>query len=259
MVKIIGILNVTPDSFSDGGQFIKPELAVARYQALVEAGADIVDIGAESTRPRAQSLLATEEWDRLEPVLRAIKLRKKSGQLSIDTRHPDIAGRAMMHGGVGIMNDVGGLQNPVMRTMLANIGCPLIFVMHSLSLPANPQVVWDAGIDPIARILEWREEIIALAAADRIPSERLVFDPGIGFGKTMEQNWALIERAGELVKSGGQWLYGHSRKSFLARVTDAPAAERDAATLEVSKRLVDAGVQYLRVHDVAGHVGVLCM
>lgn len=254
MTKLVGILNITPDSFSDGGKFAAAEAAATQYAALVAAGAEIVDIGAESTRPGATPLGADEEWARLRPVLDAIT---PSIPISIDTRHATVVARALA-AGAAIINDVSGLSDPAMRTVLAQSHCPVI-VMHSLSIPADPAIVWGEDIDPISEILRWKTTITAQAAADGIAPARLIYDPGLGFGKTAAQSWALVEGATELVTSGGQWLYGHSRKSFLKLVTDAPPEDRDAATFLISRQLTGAGVQYLRVHNVALHAEDLCM
>lgn len=244
-MKLMGILNVTPDSFSDGGAFADP---VARLHALLEQGADIVDIGAESTRPGAVLLSPEEEWARLEPVL----LRIPAGAVvSVDTRHAETARRALALG-VSIINDVDGLRDEAMLAEMARQTCPVV-VMHALSMPADPAVHLPEDGDVVAEILSWKATVTARAMAAGIAPARLIYDPGLGFGKTPEQSLALVERAGEMVASGGDWLYGHSRKSFLRLFTDASPADRDALTIAFSKKLADAGVQFLRVHDVAGH------
>ncbi len=249
---LIGILNITPDSFSGDGALA--EAAVAHARALTEDGADILDLGAESTRPGATLLLPEEEWARLEPVLSAItrELWRDRVRLSVDTRHAQTAARAL-NLGVNIINDVSGLTDPAMLEALAEHECDIV-VMHALSVPADPAITlpWDA--DVIAELLRWKETVTANAAAQGIGRHRLIYDPGIGFGKSAEQSLALIERAGELTASGGRWLYGHSRKSFMKLMTDAPPEARDELTQKFSRQLAEAGVDYLRVHDVAGHV-----
>ncbi len=242
--KLMGILNITPDSFSDGGQFMAPEAARARMAEMLDEGADIIDIGAESTRPDAAAVSVEEEWARLAPVLAELP---QGACLSLDTRHAETAHKGLA-AGLAIINDQGGLRNAAMRAVLAASDCRII-VMHALTLPADSAVVWPENTDPIVEILHWKVEVIVLAKAAGIAPERLIFDPGIGFGKTAAQSRVLISRAGELVASGGEWLYGHSRKSFLGGTLD----ERDTATLAVSRQLADAGVQYLRVHAIRMH------
>lgn len=253
MTQLVGILNVTPDSFSDGGQFVQAKQAVEQFDALVEAGAQVIDIGAESTRPGATPLSAAEEWARLAPVLAALTPRVP---ISVDTRHGEVAERALQQGAT-IINDVSGLADGRMRSVLAACECPVI-VMHALTVPVDPAVLWPDSIDPVSEILRWKHEITARAVAEGIAATRLVYDPGLGFGKSSEQSMALIARASELVASGGAWYYGHSRKSFLKKPGDVPA-DRDVATLELSKTLVAAGVHYLRVHNVSLHAEALCM
>jgi len=220
----------------------------------MEQGADIIDIGAESTRPGATPLNADEEWPRLAPVLEAIVVQgwRDRIRLSIDTRHAQTAARALALG-AEIINDVGGLADDAMCETLEQHECDIV-VMHALTIPADPAVTLPESADVIAEILAWKTRIMARAAAHGIGNHRLIYDPGIGFGKTAEQSLALITRAVELKKSGGRWLYGHSRKSFMKLLTDAPAEGRDALTRKFSQALADVGMDYLRVHDVAGHV-----
>lgn len=250
--KLVGIVNLTPDSFSGDGRLGSDALNHAN--ALIATGADLLDIGAESTRPGATPLSAEEEWNRLSPFLESYK--GKIG-LSIDTYHAANATRLSAH----IINDVSGLRDPAMLSALAGSKNAII-VMHSLSVPADKSIVWPADINPVAEILKWKEEVTARAEATGITAERLIFDPGLGFGKTLEQSLALALAARELVASGGRWLIGHSRKSFLSLFSDAPTADRDALTLVFSAMLADAGVHYLRVHNVEAHrklFGRLCM
>jgi dihydropteroate synthase len=248
---IMGIVNVTPDSFSGDG--VMAPAALAHANALMEAGADILDIGAESTRPGATPLSAEEEWTRLEPVLEALAKApwRKKIRLSVDTRHADTAARALVLG-VEIINDVGGLRDAAMRAVLGASRCDIV-VMHALSIPADPSITLSENVDMLEVMRAWQQEIIARAAQTGIAPERLIFDPGIGFGKTAAQSLSLVEHACEIKALGMRWLYGHSRKSFLKLFTDAPAEERDALTLQFSAQLARSGIDILRVHDVAGH------
>lgn len=251
--KIVGILNVTPDSFSDG--YARADAALKQFEALVTGGADIIDIGAESTRPGAVPLSAEEEWARLAPVLNGLRRRTQNILLSLDTRHPETAAQAL-DCGVSIINDVGGLRDARMRALLAQYGGDII-VMHALTLPADPTVCWPPDVDVAETLLAWKNETAARAQQNGIAPERLIFDPGIGFGKTSPQCWAILAQASALMQSGGRWLFGHSRKSFLKLVHDVSPAERDLLTLGCSAMLAAAGAHYLRVHDVAGHKAML--
>ena len=249
---LMGILNLTPDSFSGDGRLGRAAMAYAAQQVAV--GADILDIGAESTRPNAIAVSPDEEWARLEPFLResVTETWRQHVRLSIDTRHGVTARRALDMG-VEIINDVSGLADPEMLEVLREKNCDIV-VMHSLSVPVDPTILWPADIDPVAEILRWKRELIEKAKRAEIAIERLIFDPGLGFGKTPEQSVKLILEARKLVESGGRWLFGHSRKSYLKLFdAEASAEKRDGLTLAFSAMLVAASVPYLRVHDVARH------
>jgi dihydropteroate synthase len=252
---IMGILNVTPDSFSGDGQLEHaPVQAAAR---LAAAGAQIIDIGAESTRPNATALTADGEWDRLAPVLAAVARQpwRHQVQLSVDTRHAATAERSLALG-VDIINDVTSLAAPQLLQLLGTQTCDVV-VMHALSVPVDPTLTLPADCDVVREMLRWKAAVIARALAHGIAAERLVFDPGIGFGKTAEQSLALMLRAAELVGSGGRWLYGHSRKSFMKLFTSAEAGARDDLTLAFSAQLAHAGAHCLRVHEVGRHTALL--
>lgn len=252
--KIMAVLNLTPDSFSGDG-LVDVQEALARFETLVRQGADVVDLGAESTRPGAIALSPAQEWARLEPVLAAIQqhpLRKRVA-LSVDTYHPQTAARAAM---ADMINDESGLSEVTMRAALASTDQQIV-VMHALSVPADPVKVWEAGTDPVMAILAWKEGVCQRARQAGIDAGRLIYDPGLGFGKTSEQSLELLLRAGELVQSGGRWLVGHSRKSFFSLLSDAPAAARDDLTLLASSMLAQAGVEMIRVHEVPRHRALL--
>jgi dihydropteroate synthase len=251
---IMGILNVTPDSFSGDGQHEHaPVQAAAR---LAAAGAQIIDIGAESTRPNATPLTAEAEWARLAPVLTAVLRQpwRSHVQLSIDTRHAATAERSLALG-VDVINDVTALASPRLLQVLGSQHCD-VAVMHALSLPVDPQLTLPDDCDVVQEMLRWKTLMAARAEAHGIAAERLVFDPGIGFGKSAEQSLALMMRAPELIASGGRWLFGHSRKSFMKLFTSAEAQARDDMTLAFSAQLAHAGVHWLRVHEVARHVAL---
>lgn len=248
---LMGIVNLTPDSFSGDG--VLGSQALQRGAQLVEDGAHWLDLGAESTRPGAQPVDAETEWSRLGPVLREMaraSWRHRVG-LSVDTRHPSTAASALALG-VNLINDVTGLSHPDMRAVLRQSNCDIV-VMHALVVPADPAVVWPNDQDPVAAITAWAQHVSRLAADDGIDPKRLVLDPGLGFGKTWSQSMRLIHAAPQLLALGGRWLYGHSRKGFLRLFQDQPASDRDPMTLALSAGLILAGVHVLRVHNVASH------
>ncbi len=257
---LMGILNVTPNSFSDGGRFIKPEAALRHAGRLVEAGAGIIDVGAESTRPDGASLDPQTEWDRVEPVLHGLRELQEqfrppgprsSFQISIDSRNPSTV-RSALELGVDMLNDVTGFRHPEMLEIAEGADVPLVF-MHSLCIPVVKGESIPRDKDPVRFLIAWAEERLAEFDRRGIARHRLIFDPGIGFGKTARQNWRILEDIERFHDLGIPLLIGHSRKSFLEAVTDKPSAGRDAETLAVSQGLTTKGVEILRVHDVEGH------
>jgi dihydropteroate synthase len=253
--QIAGIINITPDSFSDGGACVKAEDALARVVQLCEDGADMVDIGAESTRPDAVLLDAEEEWGRLSPVLdAAVRLAHDAKvKVSVDTRHALTAARAL-DVGVDVINVQSGLEQADMLAVLRDASCGVV-MMHALTMPANPAVVMPPGCDVVAEVTD----ALACMADDLqlsgIARSRVIADIGIGFGKDAKQSLALIAGAHKIQHQLGLPLYvGHSRKSFMRLVTDAQAAARDDVTLAYSSLLMQQGVAWLRVHEVARHV-----
>lgn len=255
MPLVMGILNVTPDSFSGDGAL--GDAAINAAWRLVDEGADVVDIGAESTRPNSMPLTAQAELARLMPVLSALDHAPWRGRikLSVDTRHALTARRALAMG-VDILNDVSGLLAPDMVQVVAAASGPVV-VMHHLGLPADPHRTLPATDDAVAAVIRWKIAVVTRAAASGIAQDRLLFDPGIGFGKTAQQSLALVLAADRLVATGGRWLFGHSRKSFLSLFTAEPAQNRDELTLAFSAAMVSAGVHAIRVHNVRRHVELL--
>lgn len=248
MSKLVSIVNVTPDSFSDGGKFIKPDAAIAAIAEHIEQGADIVDIGAESTRPGATPLSHAEEWERLEPVLAALPhFLDEAVQFSVDTRHAQTAAKAL-HYGVQWINDVSGFAHPDMIAAVKNSGCKLV-VMHSLGVPADKNVTIPDIDDPVEVVLEFARHRITSLERAGITRDRILFDPGIGFGKTASQSLELLRRIAEFNVLGVPLLVGHSRKSCLSQFS----MNRDDATLVVSQYLAEKRIDYLRVHEVARH------
>lgn len=247
-MKLVGILNITPDSFSDGGDFASPDKAAEAAAEMMEQGAWAVDIGAESTRPGAVALGPEEEWARLAPVL----FRLKGVNFGVDTRHAENAKRAIDMGAAYI-NDVSGFAADEMKRAAAESGV-VVIAMHSLTVPADRNVVWDKGIDPVAELRKWAREVIEKLAQRKIAPEKMVLDPGIGFGKTAEQSLEVLNRIEELAaefhRLGAKIMVGHSRKSFMKLLTEAEGKERDEQTAILSAAMADKGVDFVRVHNV---------
>jgi dihydropteroate synthase len=246
---VMGILNVTPDSFSDGGRFVDPAKAIAHACAMAEQGADIIDIGAESTRPYggAQPVSADEELARLAPVLpAAVELGLP---VSIDTIKARIAAWALDQG-AAIVNDVWGLQrDSALAPLIAERGVPVI-VMHNREAA-------DPTIDIMADIAAFFARSLAIAERAGIARGQIVLDPGIGFGKTPEQSIACIARLAELKRFGLPLLVGASRKRFIASVTPAPPDERIGGSISAHLLAVENGAAIVRLHDVAETVQAL--
>ena len=250
--QLVGVVNVTPDSFSDGGQFLQVDKAVQQALSLVYAGADIIDFGGESTAPHAHALDPAIEWERLEPVLRAIQAEKKhfliQPKISVDTRHARVAEKALQFD-IDWINDVTGFEDPAMQQIVAqsNVDCVM---MHHVSIPASRLHVLPRHIDPLAFLLDWAEKRLALLEQAGITRNRLIFDPGIGFGKVAEHSLLLIKHIDAFEKLGVRLLVGHSRKSFFSLLTQYDFPERDVETLATTLYLAKKRVDYLRVHNV---------
>jgi len=247
--RIMGILNVTDDSFFDGGQHLSPDAALARARSMIEEGADILDVGGQSTRPGHSEIPEAQELARVLPVLRALAAEFSGLPLSIDTYRPAVAAAALALG-VQIVNDVHGLQGPggtELARLAAQAGAAVV-VMHND--PALRDLAADA--DPLPSVLAWLERSLALAAAAGLPADRVVVDPGIGFGKTQAQNLILLARLGELHALGCPVLLGVSRKSVIGHALPelATPADRLEPTLALTALAVRQGVQLHRVHDV---------
>ncbi|MCE3231963.1 MAG: folKP [Rickettsiaceae bacterium] len=247
MTKLVGILNITPDSFSDGGKFTQVSSALLQAEKLITDGAAVIDIGAESTRPNAIPINADEEWQRLEQILPAIiKLcHQRQVLASLDTRHAFTAEKAIDLG-IDWINDVDGFNQSGMIDTVKNSHAHLVF-MHSLGVPADKNKTLPSNIDVIQLVYQWAENKILQLQQAGIAKEHLIFDPGIGFGKTPLQSWQLINNIEAFQSLGVKILVGHSRKSFLGD------GDRDVATLAVSKELIVKKVDYLRVHEIIQH------
>lgn len=241
-MKLVGILNITPDSFSDGGKFIDPSAALKHADQLFKDGASIVDVGAESTRPNAVALTPDEEWGRLKPVLKVL-IPKYNDKISVDSFHPETIRRALELGPI-IVNDVTGLNNPAMMQLVIDQK-PTVIISH---LPGSD--IQKAHQDvPVTTIEQVRQDLLAKAKVleqEGMSREKIILDPGIGFGKTMELNAALLRFAEEV--PGYQVMIGYSKKRFLG--DNRMELEPNVAA---GRQALQAGAAYLRVHDVAGH------
>lgn len=254
---IMGILNVTPDSFSDGGQFTTVAAALEQAKTMTAAGASFIDIGGESTRPGAPSIPAEIELARVLPVIAALHDKRQQDGLevliSIDTRKAEVA-RAALEAGADLVNDVTGLRDPAMRDVCAEFGVPAI-LMHMRGTPDTMR--WSQATGEYTDVVtEVRDELAQLAQhalSAGVPS--VILDPGFGFGKNIQQNLALIRRLSDLRALGHPVLLGASRKSTLGHVTGIrQAAQLDPASIAAHLFGLMNGADILRVHDVAGHV-----
>lgn len=263
---VMGIVNITPDSFADGDPGLTPARAIATCERLLAEGADLLDLGGESSRPGAEPVSVETEWARVLPVLReAVRL---GCPISIDTAKPEVM-RAALDLGADIVNDIGALRSPgALEAIAAHPSCG-VCLMHMRGTPRSMQA--DTHYDDVvSEIGAFLRERIAAALAAGIAQERIVVDPGIGFGKSPAQNFEVLSRQGELLGLGAPLLTGWSRKSTLARlagVSATPPAERsaaqratlDAASVAASLLSVQRGARIVRVHNVAAMVAALAV
>jgi len=243
----MGVVNVTPDSFSDGGEFFDADAAVAHCRELLDQGADILDIGGESTRPGAQPVTAEEEARRVLPVVEGAAAM--GARISIDTTKVDVARRAI-EAGASIVNDVSAFRfEPELAGMVAEAGVECC-LMHMLGEPRtmqeNPR--YD---DVVSEVKAFLEERLEFATAAGVPEERVWLDPGIGFGKTVEHNLELLRRLDEIAAIGRPVVVGTSRKSFLGKLTGKTEKDRLPGTIATNVLALERGARIFRVHDVA--------
>lgn len=251
--RVMGIVNVTPDSFSDGGQFQSPRAGIKHCERLVSQGADLLDLGAESSRPGAPTLSADEEWARLSPVLLAALTLGLP--VSVDTCKTEVMQRAL-DAGADIINDIRALSAPgALDTIAKHASCG-VCLMHMRGDPASMQAQahYTDVVDEVKAFLAAR---VAAVQAAGIALDRITLDPGVGFGKTPEHNLALLARQEALLDLGLPLLLGWSRKSTLGQVTGRPVEQRLAASLAAALGAVVKGARILRVHDVAETVDAL--
>jgi dihydropteroate synthase len=245
--SLMGVVNVTPDSFSDGGLFLDADAAVAHGRRLLEEGADILDVGGESTRPGAEPVSEAEELRRVVPVVE--RLLSEGARVSIDTAKAGVA-RAALDAGAAIVNDVTAFRaSPELAALVAERGAGCV-LMHMLGEPRTMQQDprYDDVVDEVRSFLEER---LAFAVDEGVPEERVWLDPGIGFGKTLEHNLELIRRLDEIVAIGPPVVIGTSRKSFLGKLTGRSELDRVPGTIATNVMALERGASVFRVHDVA--------
>ena len=252
MPQLVGILNITPDSFSDGGKFLSPDHALVHMIKLIASGAEIIDIGAQSTAPHATIVGEKEEWLRLQPILSALPSIKNqfviTPKISVDTFHASVAAKALRLN-VDWINDVSGLKEPAMISLLAQSNADCV-MMHHLGIPASSHQVLSYDQDLLKLIYEWAEKQLNKLECAGMKREKMIFDPGIGFGKIAEHSLQLIKHINEFKNLGVRLLVGHSRKSFLSLFTNRAVLDRDVETMVTSLYLANQSVDYLRVHHV---------
>ncbi|UCE60155.1 MAG: dihydropteroate synthase [Phycisphaerales bacterium] len=267
---VMGILNVTPDSFSDGGDYFEPKDAVARALEMIEDGADIIDIGGESTRPGASDVPEDEQIKRTVPVVESIRARNNSIPISIDTCLSTVA-HAALEAGADVINDISAFRDdPEMVELAARTGVPVV-LMHRKGKPATMQQEGGPQYDDvITEVCDFLRERVAFAVNRGLDPSKLILDPGIGFGKRVEHNLSILRNLGRFVALGQPVLVGASRKSFIGNVLESAIArgdgsakyrenprQREAASLACAAMAVGAGAAIIRAHDVRSTVEVV--
>jgi len=260
--KIVGILNLTPDSFSDGGKYFDEKKALFYLEEMLISGADIIDIGAESTRPNAQILNAQEEIARLENILPKLiftiknfnKIHHKNIQASIDSYHLETIIFAHKIG-VEIINDVSGLIDEKIIDYIAQNNLTAI-LMHNLAIHSNPELIVNRDLNVVNEIINWAHQKINYLTSKKIQKSQLIFDPGIGFAKNSTQSIRILKNINAFRVLNLPIYVGHSKKSFLdsLNIPSQPNLNRTAKTLILSQYLAQKNVEYLRVHDVKENV-----
>jgi dihydropteroate synthase len=252
---VMGILNITPDSFSDGGVFLSPEKAIAQALRMAEEGADIIDVGGESTRPGARPVSAQEEMDRVLPVVEALHARIPL-PVSIDTSKPDVM-RAAVAAGAGFINDVQALRTDGALAAATELNVP-ICLMHMQGEPRTMQND-PRYTDVVSEVRDFLKQRLEACVNAGIPASRLVVDPGFGFGKTLEHNIELLRGLKKLQGLGATVLVGLSRKSMIGKALGLPVEQRLHASVALAVMAVQQGARIVRVHDVGPTVEALHM
>jgi dihydropteroate synthase len=257
---VMGILNVTPDSFSDGGRWFRPEAAVAQAEQMIAEGAQIIDVGGESTRPGAEPVAESEELRRVVPIIAALAQKTGYGErfvVSVDTMKPAVA-RQAISAGAAIINDVGGLRDDEMLRVAKDTGAAVV-IMH---MQGTPQTMQNAPhyADVTGEVRDFFCAAYERCLSSGVPAPRIAFDPGIGFGKTAEHNLTLLRRLPELRVHGRPLVCGVSRKSFLSKATGGAAMEDRAwPTVALTSYARERGARVFRVHEVKPNVEALRM
>lgn len=253
--QVMGILNVTPDSFSDGGCFVARDRALAHARAMVEEGAAIIDVGGESTRPGAEAVPVQQELDRVVPVIEALRAELPAA-VSVDTSKPEVM-RAAVAAGAGLINDVRALREPGALAVAADAGVP-VCLMHMQGEPRSMQQR-PQYTDVVAEVRDFLLERAAACEAAGIPPDRILLDPGFGFGKTVEHNLRLLKHLPVLADTGYAVLAGLSRKSLIGAVLGLPVERRLAPSVALAVLAVWQGARIVRAHDVAATVQAVRM
>jgi dihydropteroate synthase len=253
--RVMGVLNITPDSFSDGGRHLEPAAALATATAMVDGGADILDVGGESTRPGAAPVDAEQEIRRILPVIEGIKARLDV-RVSVDTMKAAVARRAL-EAGADMVNDVSGFQDPEMLPLIGARGVPTV-VMHMRGTPRTMQ--GDTRYrDLMGTITGFLEDAVASALSAGVSGDRIIVDPGIGFGKSTDGNLEILEQLAKLTRVGRPILVGASRKNFIGEVLQQPVEDRLEGSLAVAAFASAQGAHVIRAHDVAATSRVVRM
>jgi len=249
----MGILNVTPDSFSDGGEYLNWQDIEPHIEAMIAAGVHIIDIGGESTRPGAKPLAQKEVWLRISDILKKIMIKIQNNPLrpliSVDTHHPMVARKALELG-VDMINDESGLTSPEMIKLAKESSAEWV-AMHQLTLPVDPAITLSNDVQPEKLLQNWLENRLESWQSAGLDLNRIIFDPGLGFGKNHLQSLEILRHAGEFRSYGLRTLIGHSRKSFMKSFS--ANNDRDLLTVGTSLSLCEQGVDIIRVHDVPSH------
>lgn len=256
MTKLIGVLNITPDSFSDGGLYFNKNSALEKVYQLIKEGADIIDIGAESTRPKATFVSLKEELRRLKEILpETIKIAHENNVLvSIDSYKIEVIKFALEHN-IDVINDVRGLETEAKIRLIANFKGPYklsVIIMHNLGVPPDRNINLAQEADIISQLKTWAEKKITKLAKFGIKAEQIIFDPGLGFGKTFAQCFEILKRIEELQQLPIKLCIGHSKKGFVRSIGEA-----SVVTLAISAFLAARNVDFIRIHDVGLHYGLL--
>lgn len=253
VTQVMGVLNVTPDSFSDGGEFVQFSTALDHAQYMVEAGASIIDVGGESTRPGAEPVSVQQELDRVIPVIEALSGRVDAA-LSVDTSTPEVM-REAATAGAHLLNDVRALTRPDALSVAAEVGLP-ICLMHMQGQPGTMQLKPEYG-DVVAEIKDYLAQRIEVCEGAGLSRQQLLIDPGFGFGKTLSHNLSLLQRLNEFLDLGCPILAGLSRKSMIGDVLSKPAKQRLFGSISAAVIAAMKGAAIVRVHDVAETVDAI--